>query len=471
LIRINPLWAKILSSQFLLEQVTYNTIANAVREAILTRFLPADSTIPPYRKIALYLEIDKGIVEKAWSHLMDVDKLIVTSPGRGATKVVSHIKFDKRRNFSNPRKVCFDQECVMQTDPSIKLLNNDLKKGYVKYEKLGSKERKNPIIYGLFKAISWVLNQSLAMNYRAGHVYYSQSYKHTLSDVCKAVSSVSKCLVICNPVGLGVKNAVEVAGFKIEIVENDRDGMRMDSLEKLCEEKKVGIVYLCSRRLYPEKQVMTEDKIHHLMDLQEQYKFVIFEDDEYAGLFSLAKPNLLLDIAEIYNHKIVYIRPLSLLHPDLAGFKIVASSPDTIVKIRGRITKSGEISSPVMGHSLLDVLRANTLLKYENKVQMAMQKKMGEARRILLQSQIWKQERVKNETGWYFYLEPITGQLPDNYFQQLTSANIGVMNPLEFDHGKENNNVVIISVAGYLSNNHLAEDLNTINRILKTMIK
>lgn len=72
----------------------------------------------------------------------------------------------------------------------------------------------------------------------------------------------------------------------------DEHGMAVDELEKLCQKKPIRLVYLTSHHHYPTTVALRADRRLKLLQLAEEYGFIVFEDDYDYDFHYLSKPLL-----------------------------------------------------------------------------------------------------------------------------------------------------------------------------------
>lgn len=69
------------------------------------------------------------------------------------------------------------------------------------------------------------------------------------------------------------------AGAKLERVSLDEDGIVVDEVEEICKKKKVRAIYVTSHHHFPTTVTLCATRRMKLLELAEQYNFVIIEDD------------------------------------------------------------------------------------------------------------------------------------------------------------------------------------------------
>ena len=68
-------------------------------------------------------------------------------------------------------------------------------------------------------------------------------------------------------------------GAKIKTIKTDEFGLNIEQIEKQCKKEKIQCVYVCSNRHYPTTNSLSPKRRLQLLELANQYKFAIIEDD------------------------------------------------------------------------------------------------------------------------------------------------------------------------------------------------
>jgi len=474
---MNPLWKRILDLDFQPGQSKHQVIARAIRTAILDKSLPLGSSVPPYRKIADHLQIDNNIVTAAWKELRDAHELITTSRSKG-TFVVSELPKKKGikvspetadTKFFNPRKLQFDQETILPFDNVIKGLDSTLYKGSRHYTHLlSSRERKLKVLPALVNQLRNMINNVTACSYAEEELYYSEGYEPLIYHICAILLPARSIFVMTSPASVMVKNAVNAAGRKTAFIDAGQSDISIENLDMICSTTKVGIVHLSSRSVYPVYRSLNELTINRLLALQRKYKFVIIEDDRHAGFYRKT-PNLLMEMVYRSKAKVIYLRPVSFIHPDLHTINIMAAPAKLTAEISNKFRHTGKSFSAAAALSLNDLIEKKILYKYESKVLKTRNEVVKKAVRILRESELWKADGLMCNKGYFFYLELRKGILPGNIVDLLAQSHIYVMDPADYAYDPALNNRISISIAAYMDDKHLVNDLDRMHDFIREL--
>jgi len=473
---ISVLWKEILSLSYTGPKAKDDVIAEAIKEAIFQGRINWGERLPAYRELAVLAKVDKSFMEKAMKKLRDRDGLIVTVRGR-ATFVVTKIAYALRKKVVDEtsikpvrqRRILFNQETLLSSNPLVKAIDTNLRKGCDEFNVMDSDQRKIKIIPDLIDKLTHLLNHTLPAKYSIEEVHYTQDYTLLINNICEVCLPAKKAFVMIQPAANMICNVVTGQGKELAFVASDEDGMSMVDLESICNTISVGIVYLSSRSVFPYGQRLQFSKIEHLKELQRKHKFIIIEDDRHAS-FYWNEPNSLMQHFFNCTKRLIYLRPLSNFYPDLLDFKIIAAPLKISGALKKKFRNGGKGVSAVMAQAINALLDKGVLTKCEPKIHLAIAQIMDKTKRLFGEACLWKTERFNVNTGWYLDLELSKDIFPENILELLAAASITVMNSAEFNYARDGPKVLRISIAAYLDDLHLERDIKVLNDLCRKVI-
>lgn len=120
------------------------------------------------------------------------------------------------------------------------------------------------------------------------------------------------------------RDAFRACGATIVSIEQDEHGLIPQSLERLCRRNRIRAIYITPHHQFPTTVTLPVERRLRLLDLAEQFGFVIVEDD-YDHEFHFAHMPMLPMASVDYRGKVLYIGSLSkVLAPGLRIGYIVA---------------------------------------------------------------------------------------------------------------------------------------------------
>jgi len=457
--RLTKKWESILDLDVKKEDNPTEIIRHAIKKAIVHKFIALSDHVPAHRVIAEHMGLDKGVIARVIYKLRVEDRLVVTA-GRNGTKIVSHLP-----NKRGPSKgsldevivtvpteiVLFDQDTVMQNNRLTKTLDNYYNKAVKKFGKLNTKEREVESFSNLTKEITKRLNKTLKISFTDAMVHYAEGYRASINLICITFLPPKMFIVVASPVKKTVIETLTEVTSRVAYLKSDDYGISLDALDELCRQKKVGIVYFNSRISCPFGYQQLPARIDRLLAMQEQYGFIILEDDRNAGFYEYT-PNLLMQQAAGKNAKIVYCSPLTISHPRLNRINMFSAPEKMTAKLSEKANKTGLVLDAVTACALEEILKSGVLERNDLLVRKATKITNTLTRAFLQNSGQWRAEGYSYNKGWLFHLMPLKGYLPKNIHFLLADAGFEVIDLSMFDSEPEMQIGVLISMAAHLGN-------------------
>lgn len=194
------------------------------------------------------------------------------------------------------------------------------------------------------------------------------------------------------------REAFRAAGAEVVSVGLDKEGMKIDELEKLCYKKRVRAVYVTPHHQFPTTVLLPADRRMRLLALAEQFGFAIIEDD-YSHEFHFAHRPMLPIAGFDRGGKVIYVGSMSkLLTPSLRiGYLIAPAS--FIERAAAEVTIIDRQGDPATETAVADLLANGAIHSHTKKVM-----KIYAARRDLLASLLARQLH-----DWFTFRLPVGG--------------------------------------------------------------
>lgn len=117
-------------------------------------------------------------------------------------------------------------------------------------------------------------------------------------------------VIIGNPCFWGAARTLQQTGVKINKVPVDSSGMDIDTVESLCQEKEIRLLYIIPHHQHPTTVTLPPQRRIRLLELAAEYNFAIIEDDYDYSFHYASSP--VLPMASIDRHgNVIYIGTLS----------------------------------------------------------------------------------------------------------------------------------------------------------------
>ncbi|WP_103867051.1 PLP-dependent aminotransferase family protein [Aquimarina sp. I32.4] len=270
--------------------------------------LPPSTKLPGSRKLADDLNIHRKTVIAAYEELAS-QGWIETIPARG-TFVMASLPVIKPKNFDlsvTKSKTKNKSNFSYTTRPHLVRRPTNVAQHSIKIDDGIPDHRLAPIeeiakvyrnitkkthyqelltygsIYGnldLRKTLATFLNQTRGLRVTIDNILITRGSQMGIYLVSQLLlSSKNKFIVVGNTNYMTADNTFEEAGGKIIYIPVDKEGLDTYALKKLCETRKIDVVYVTSHHHHPTTVTLSAKRRMHLLQLAQQYHFAIIEDD------------------------------------------------------------------------------------------------------------------------------------------------------------------------------------------------
>ncbi len=352
-------------------------------KAIQTGFLPEGTKLPGTRILCRQLSVNRNTLIKAFQDL-ESQGWIETLPNKG-TFILSQHKQKNKDEFIAPSNqktsennigFTFKKSTILENPtetstlpyqfndgmPDLRLVQNEiLARLYVSklkrqktsktYEQIQIQSHLN------FKThFSNYLNLTRGLRISTSNLLTASSHEISLYLVTKALISPGDKVVVASP-GYYISNmTLTNTGAQIITIPVDQDGIDTNRLKEICKETEIRILYLTSNYHYPITVSLSAKRRMEVLELANQYGFVILEDD-YDFDFHYDNNPILPLAAFDSNQKVVYIGSFGRSLPSGFSYGFVAAPSEFILELE----KHQNILEPG-----IDVLKEQVLSEWIN---------------------------------------------------------------------------------------------------------
>ncbi len=290
----------------------YLQIKKQIQEKILSGELRAGQMLPPERKLADQLGINRSTVLKAYQELK-ADGLLGAHVGRGTVvlpqvfssqkpvaEAVYPVQWDQLFNksvlYANDR-VIKDIMDITSRDQVISFAGGmpspdvyPVREMMQIQGKMSSAAMLEQMHHSPVEG-SYPLRESLSRHLRMRDIQASakdimilSGSQQGLDFAARSLISAGDLVVVEEPTYLGAMNTFRSAGARIMGIPVDRDGMRVEILEALLTRYKPKLIYTLPTFQNPSGTVMSLERRHQLLELSYRHQIPILEDDPYGEL-------------------------------------------------------------------------------------------------------------------------------------------------------------------------------------------
>lgn len=467
---------KILNKELIYETRIPKNIAAIIARLVLEKKIPLGTKLPTQAKLAGALNVNFKIIEDAWKLLKVIYRIIGTERA-GGTRIVSDLNLQNRKKvqelIESPAPVKymarFDEETIFGLTLEKRGFRPLLKAALLIYEKVPASKLKQKIIDGLIPAFQKLITSRLNYSFYDNEIYYTDDYEQALIYICEVVLASKSEFVMIKPTTAIVENALQKAKFKVTFIGLDALDLDLNDLDTFCKHNQTGIVYIAASAPYPVTFEISVLMWQKLTALQKIYGFVILLDDRYPGL--MISSDLFKDILPGGNGSIIYLAPVTLLHPKLSIINILAGPKSIMSKLRKKYLYKTTLIPVAVGHALLNIMQMGELTKYEFKAYSLVKKLVLLAKEELIKSGLFVEAYLNDQQAWFFYLEPTSGTFPDHVYSELAKSHQFIMDPDIYRSAPCFRKGVLISVSSFSNAPQLTRDLKGLINSLQKMIK
>ena len=373
----------------------YVQIANGISRNIQSGILKTGTKLLGTRQMADLLEVHRKTVVAAYDELYS-EGWIEVFPKKGTfiaqnLPMVIPITFSKSNqklqlNIPNLR---ISQNTIIKIPPVIihRLAFNDglpdvrlapreeLARLYAHYIKFGDSsvlQYTHPYGHTRFREVfSVFLNETRGMNIQPENVLTTRGSQMAFYLIGSALFQKNDEILVGELSYLATNMTFESLGLKLNTVPIDEDGIVVDAIEEICEEKtKDGVpikaIYITSHHYHPTTVTLKPQRRIKLLTLAEKYGFYIIEDDYDYDFHYANRPVLPLASADRYG-LVIYLGSFTKrIAPTFRVGYIVAKQEiiDELAKYRRIIDRQGDT---ILELALADMLEDGTLKRYTTK--------------------------------------------------------------------------------------------------------
>ncbi len=290
------------------DEPIYRQVVQKIREMILSGGLPEGFRLPPERRLAEALGVNRSTVLAAYRELKALG-LVDSHVGRG-TAVVRPPAPLPRATTGVPWRQLFRENLARAHDPLLAdLLAVSERRDLISFaiglpapellplETVGRitdellREVGPPLllhcptegITPLREAIAdWVTVRGI--HARASDVLVLSGSQQGLDLVGRVFVDPGDAVIVEEPTYLGAVQAFRAAQARLLPVPVDRDGMRTDVLAAVLERHRPKLIYTLPTYQNPTGAVMSLDRRRHVLELASRWNVPILEDDPYSEL-------------------------------------------------------------------------------------------------------------------------------------------------------------------------------------------
>ncbi|KJR48365.1 Transcriptional regulator, GntR family domain / Aspartate aminotransferase [Desulfosporosinus sp. I2] len=327
----------------------YLQIESQIRQLILANDLPPGFRLPPERKLATSLGVNRTTVVNAYHELV-ADGLIQPHVGKGTIVSPPQPANPSLGHFSNAKAIqpiswqnFYTRQSERMHNPVLASILDEIGENDEISFALGSPageyyplEEFKEISKKVMRPDNWrafeygptighyPLRQYLAdwlsqrgLHTQAQTILITSGSQQGLDLLTKIFLEPGDYIVIEEPSFLGAIGVFKAAGAHILTVPVDQEGLKTDVLEQILSRHRPKFIYTLPTFQNPSGTTMSLARRHKLLELAYQYHIPIVEDDPYSELYYENEPLPSLKSLDEFGH-VIYLGTFSkILFPGL----------------------------------------------------------------------------------------------------------------------------------------------------------
>ena len=196
----------------------------------------------------------------------------------------------------------------------------------------------------LREQLSLYLNETRGLRTTPDNVLITRGSVMGLHLACQTLLRPGDVAVTGETTYAGASMNIQKTGTSLLTVSVDEYGIDVDVLERICQKQRIRLVFVTPHHHYPTTVTLRADRRVRLLQLAEQYGFVILEDDYDYDFHYLSRPILPLASADP-NGMVVYVGSLtkSVAPAFRVGYVVAPSALiDELARLRRIIDRQGD---------------------------------------------------------------------------------------------------------------------------------
>ncbi len=324
----------------------YLQIRNEIRELILSKVLDSGFRLPPERKLALTLGVNRSTVVNAYREL-EADGFIESHVGRGT--IIKPLSSQENTHTPFPDvqplvwKDFYNRLSAQMYNPVLnsvleQIVSEDIISfaagvpAYVSYpaqafEQIFSELTQNDKWqafeysstaghYPLREYLSEFM-RSRGIQTKPENILILSGSQQGLDLVARVFLEPGDTVVVEEPTYLGAISVFQAAGARVVSIPMDEEGLRIDMLEQILSRHRPKLIYTLPTFQNPSGISLSPKRRHALLQLAYRYHVPILEDDPYGELYYEGEPPRPLKALDQYDH-VLYLSTFSkILFPGL----------------------------------------------------------------------------------------------------------------------------------------------------------
>ncbi|WP_175621619.1 aminotransferase-like domain-containing protein [Chryseobacterium schmidteae] len=370
----------------------YMQISNQLINAIQRGVLPFGIKLPGTRALSIILQVHRNTIVAAYDELF-AQGWVESLPNKGTFVIGKNQEkpfqiqdFEKNNLEHYPKSTGFSfktsnildnpfeySDCeyifndgvpdirLTQIDHHSRIYSSILKR---KAHKIGQYNQDGSEFFK--KNLSQFLNLSRGLPISKNNLLITRSTEMSIYIVSEILLSAGDVVLVGELSYFSVNMIFQKAGVKIQPISIDEEGINVEEVREACKKQKIRMLYLTPHHHYPTTVTLSAKRRLELLNLANEFGFIILEDDYDYDFHYDKSPILPLASAET-NGMVIYIGSFgkSLVPGFRTGF--IVAPENLMIEMRkylGIIDRQGDV---LMEHVLGEMIAEGEINRYLKK--------------------------------------------------------------------------------------------------------
>lgn len=445
-------WKTILSLELKSEKAVYRQIAEGLVEEIKRGRLKPGTPLPGTRQLAEDLNVNRKTIVLAYEDLMAEgwltsaykkgtfvsqklpEKIMLYRHNKQQQKVPeANFSFKKQRHRGDPF-IQKEKNTIVFDDglPDVRLAPmNELARGYKRIFQQSTRWRMmgygNPAgCERIRSAIAGMLLHDRGLNADMDRLCITRGSQMALYLTANALVDIGDYIAVEDPGYAPAWNIFAACGAKLLPVKVDEEGVCVETLERICTQKKLKAIYVTPHHQFPTTVSLKIDRRIQLIELSNRYGFAIIEDD-YDHEFHFHSKSLLPLASLERAANVIYIGSLSkIVAPAVRIGYILASREfvDAVAQFRKVVDVQGD---SVMEHAVAELMEEGAIRKHARRAYKVYEERRENMEKKLLQYMGDKIHFRKPDGGLAYWIELRSKKDTGELAAQLIAKGVSVI--------------------------------------------
>lgn len=365
----------------------YMQIANQFSNAIQRNIIPIDTKLPGSRKLAALLAVNRNTIIAAFDELT-AQGWLVSYPNQGtyvqqkknqvqtkthAFPAVTAYDFqvDNRLDLPNHQHNCTysftdgtsDIRLGLQEELASIFSANLKRKQHLKYfDPYTPKQQR-----AYAKQVVNYLNVTRNIQAKPANLLITQSTTTALYLCAKLLLQTGDHVAIAAYSDYRSNAILQQAGAHLHGIPFNQEGLDLHAFEKICQHTPIRLLYIMPNNQYPTTHTLSIQQRVKLLQLAQQYHFILLEDDSHFDFHYNSNPPLPL-VSSDSSGRVIYLSSIGKSMASDFSTGVILAPENLICELEKHQALIEENKNYFTAHALTELIEEGILFRHQVKV-------------------------------------------------------------------------------------------------------